>query len=393
MSRPCYWHLGILALCGFVTSFGAHIVATNLPPYAEAIGAGAFVVGLLIAVYDFAELFAKPLAGFIADRSGMKLTLNVGLGIFVLGSLLFLVINPKLLLLVRFIQGLGAAALSTVSITLVAKYFETGRGKAFGIYNAIKGAGYVIAPALGGFLIHGYGFAMIFIVSAGVGLVALLLSLLLPRDQNKDNNLKDDDDDMTLRQFFLIFKEPRLLPVYAVIVINMFMVGILFGFLPVYLHGIGYTPLQSGTAVSAATLSYLLVQPLAGYFADRISISVTVIVGLALAAFAIILTTFTTGILLLAIIVVAGLGVGTVWTNCDALVGALAEKKKLGASMGAAQSFKEFGDMVGPLLVGLLTQLYGVRVGFVSCGVLAMICLVLVVKSDALRSSRAHARA
>jgi MFS family permease len=41
------------------------------------------------------------------------------------------------------------AALSTISITLVAKYFTAGRGKAFGIYNAIKGAGYVIAPALG----------------------------------------------------------------------------------------------------------------------------------------------------------------------------------------------------------------------------------------------------
>ncbi len=387
-----YGILLILAACGFVTSFGAHIVATNLPPYAEAIGVGAFVIGLLIAVYDFAELFAKPLAGFIADRSGMKLTLLVGLGIFILGSLLFLVISPKLLLLVRFVQGLGAAALSTVSITLVAKYFETGRGKAFGIYNAIKGAGYVIAPALGGFLISGYGFTMIFIVSAGVGVLALLLSLLLPRDQNKDGNLEDDDDDITLRQFFLIFKEPRLLPTYAVIVVNMFMVGILFGFLPVYLHGIGYTPLQSGSAVSAPTLSYLLVQPLAGYLADRISISVTVIVGLTLAALAIILTTFTTGALLIAVIIAAGIGVGTVWTNCDALVGALAEKNKLGASMGAAQSFKEFGDMVGPLLVGLITQFYGVRIGFVSCGVLAVICLLLVVRSGALSTrSRAHA--
>ncbi len=375
-----YGILLILATCGFVTSFGAHIVATNLPPYAQAIGVGAFVIGLLIAVYDFAELFAKPLAGFIADRRGMKLTLRVGLGIFVLGSLLFLVINPELLLLVRFIQGLGAAALSTVSITLVAKYFETGRGKAFGIYNAIKGAGYVIAPALGGFLINGYGFAMIFIVSAGVGVLALLLSLLLPRDPNKGDGLDDDDNDITLRQFFLIFKEPRLLPTYAVIVVNMFMVGILFGFLPVYLHGIGYTPLQSGTAVSAATLSYLLVQPLAGYLADRISISVTVIAGLTLAAFSIIVTTFTTGILLLAVIVCAGLGVGTVWTNCDALVGALAEKNKLGASMGAAQSFKEFGDMVGPLLVGLITQFCGVRVGFVSCGGMALACLLLLVR-------------
>ena len=385
-----YGILLILALCGFVTSFGAHIVATNLPPYAEAIGAGAFVIGLLIAVYDFAELFAKPLAGFIADRSGMKLTLIVGLGIFVLGSLLFLVVSPKLLLLVRFVQGVGAAALSTVSITLVAKYFETGRGKAFGIYNAIKGAGYVIAPALGGFLIHGYGFKMIFIVSAGVGVLALLLSLLLPRDQNKDGKLEDDDDDITLRQFFLIFKEPRLLPTYAVIVVNMFMVGILFGFLPVYLHGIGYTPLQSGTAVSAATLSYLLVQPLAGYLADQISISATVIAGLALAACAIILTTFTAGIALLAVIVVAGLGVGTVWTNCDALVGALAEKNKLGASMGAAQSFKEFGDMVGPLLVGLITQFYGVRVGFVSCGLVALVCLFLVIRSGALMNAKSN---
>jgi len=35
------------------------------------VGVGAFVIGLLIAVYDFAELFAKPLAGFIADRCAL----------------------------------------------------------------------------------------------------------------------------------------------------------------------------------------------------------------------------------------------------------------------------------------------------------------------------------
>jgi MFS family permease len=121
-----YWYLLILALSGFVTSFGAHIVATNLPIYAEAVGVGAFVIGLLIGVYDFAELFAKPFAGFVADRRGMKLTLLVGLAIFIAGSLLFLAVSPSLLLLIRFIQGLGAAALSTVSISLVAKYFKEG---------------------------------------------------------------------------------------------------------------------------------------------------------------------------------------------------------------------------------------------------------------------------
>jgi MFS family permease len=112
--------LAILSLSGFVTSFGAHIVATNLPAYVESVGGGAMVIGLLIAVYDFAELFAKPAAGFIADRRGMKLMLLVGLMVFVAGSLLFLVI-PRFLLAVRFVQGLGAAALSTVSISLVAR--------------------------------------------------------------------------------------------------------------------------------------------------------------------------------------------------------------------------------------------------------------------------------
>lgn len=380
-----YWYLIILALSGFVTSFGAHIVATNLPSYAETVGVGAFMIGLLIGVYDFAELFAKPFAGFVADRRGMKLTLLVGLGVFILGSLLFLIISPKLLLLVRFIQGLGAAALSTVSITLVAKYFAAGRGKAFGIYNAIKGAGYVVAPVIGGFLAHTYSFRMIFTVSAAVGVVALLLSLLLPNDRRKDEQLEDDDDDLSLKEFFLIFKEPRLLPVYAVILINMFMVGIIFGFLPVYLYGMGYTPLESGSVVSIVTLSYLLVQPVAGHLADKVEIRGTVLLGLLLAASAIIVITFTSGSVLIAVSVLAGIGIGTVWTNSDALVSALAGENRLGASMGAAQSFKELGDMIGPLLIGLLTQFYGVRAGFITCGALALLFLLALASSGTLR--------
>src|SRR6266404_4820216 len=362
-----YRHLFILALAGFVTSFGAHIVATNLPSYARTAHVGAFMIGLLIGVYDFAELFAKPMAGFIADRRGMKLTLLAGLAIFSFGSLLFLIIDPGWLLLVRFVQGLGAAALSTVSITLIAKYFTARRGRAFGIYNAVKGAGYVIAPALGGFLAQAYGFAAIFVVSAAVGVVALLLCLLLPPERSTAGGLEEEDE-LSLREFFLIFKDLRLLPVYAVILINMFLVGILFGFLPVYLHGIGYTALESGTAVSAATLSYLLVQPFAGHLADKVASRMSVMTGLTLAALAIIAVTFTSGILLLIVIVVAGVGIGTVWTNSDALVSELAVPNQLGASMGAAQSFKELGDMIGPVAIGVLTQFCGVRIGFVACG-------------------------
>jgi len=372
-------NLAILSLAGFVTSFGAHIVATNLPSYAQTVGAGAFMIGLLIAVYDFAELFAKPIAGYIADRRGMKLTLLFGLGIFVFGSLLFLVIPARLLLLVRFVQGLGAAALSTVSITLVAKYYKSKRGRAFGIYNAIKGAGYVISPAIGGFIVRQSGFAWIFVVSAAVGAFALLLAAMLPKD---DERGQLDDDDIGLREFLQIFGNRTLAPVYAVIVINMFLVGILFGFLPVYVHGLGYSALESGILVSGATAAYLLIQPIAGHLADRVDIKQTVLGGLLLAALGVIAITFTTGGLLTFVVIVAGIGVGTVWTNSDTLVSSLASDSRLGASIGAAQSFKEFGDMTGPLLVGLLTQFFGVRVGFVACGSVALVLLGVLLFAD-----------
>lgn len=384
VTKTRYSLLFVLAASGFVTSFGAHIVATNLPSYAESVKVGAVMIGVLIGVYDFAELFAKPIAGWIADRNGRKLTLLAGLAVFILGSMLFLIVSPSLLIVVRFVQGLGAAALSTVSITLVAQHFSINRGRAFGIYNAIKGAGYVIAPVVGGFLAQRFGFGMIFIVSAGIGAIVLLLSLSIPADRKEGGSLEDDDDDMSLRDFFLIFRDPRLAPVYAVIVINMFMVGILFGFLPVYLHGLGYSAVDSGLVVSVVTLSYLLVQPLAGYLADRIDVRITVLLGLALAALAISIITFTSGIQLWAVSVLGGIGIGTVWTNSDVLVGQIADPRRLGASMGAAQSFKEFGDMVGPLLVGLLTQFYGIRSGFVTCGAVAFILLLVLARFHSL---------
>jgi len=249
------------------------------------------------------------------------------------------------------------------------------------VYNAIKGAGYV-APAAGGFLAQRYGFAMIFFASAAIGLVALIANLFLPNDRRGP---LDDDDEPSLRQSLLMFRDPRLMPIYAVIVINMFLVGILFGFLPVYLHGLGYSATESGTVVSIATRRTLLVQPLAGAMADRYAMRTIVLLGLLVAAVSIVATTFASGWILVAIVVAAGMGIGTVWTNSDALVSASAPSSQLGASIGAAQSFKEFGDMIGPLLVGAPTHFFGIRAGFVSCGAVALTLLLVLVRAAAFR--------
>ncbi len=379
MRIPRAWIVFILGFVGFVTSFGAHIVAVNLPIYAEQIGVGVAVIGLLIAAYDFAEILAKPIFGTLADRRGLKQTMLAGILLFTLASLGYPWIDPRLLLLVRFVQGLGAAALSAVSLALVGAYYAEHRGGAYGIYNAVKGAGYVVSPIIGTAIVWKSNFAAIFFAAAAIGALAFLLSLLLPEPVSASVRAFDDDDrGISLRSLAAVFRAPALRPWYAVTVVNMFFVGILFGFLPVRVHALGYPPLITGAILTSATASYLLIQPVAGALADRVDPSWTIRVGLGLAALSIILTPFVRGMPLVAVSILAGFGVGTVWTNTDVLISTLAEEGRLGATMGVAGSFKEFGDMLGPLLIGVVSQVFGLAVGFVACGILGLVALTLV---------------
>ena len=164
-SKPGRWTLLVLGFVAFVTSFGAHVVAVNLPVYAKQVGVGLAMIGVLIAVYDFAEIIAKPVFGFVADRTGMKPTMLAGLAVFSLASLGFFAVDPRLLIVIRLLQGMGAAALSIVSAALVAAYFPESRGQAFGVYNAVKGAGYVLSPIVGGAIVWASNFGMIFLAS------------------------------------------------------------------------------------------------------------------------------------------------------------------------------------------------------------------------------------
>jgi len=365
--------IAVLGFVAFVTSFGAHVVAVNLPVYAKQVGVGLTVIGVLIAVYDFAEIFAKPVFGWIADRRGIKTTMLVGIAFFSLASVSYLFVTPQLLILVRFLQGLSAAALSITSATLVAEYFAEDRGKAFGIYNSLKGAGYVLGPIIGGFIVWKSSFATIFLASSAAGALAFLLSLLLPPTTTKTPL----DDDFSLKLFAAAFRERTLLRWYVVIVVNMFMIGILLGFLPVYVNSLGYDQLKNGFIVAASTASYLFIQPLAGLLADRFGPTQVTYAGLGVSAIAIVLVPFTTGALLLSVAILGGLGVGTVWTNTDTAVSNLAKEGRLAATLGAAGSFKELGDMLGPLTIGFVSQLLGLKVGFVACGALGLGAIAL----------------
>lgn len=369
----------VLGFLGFATSFGAHIVAVNLPFYAEKAGIGLTMIGLLIAIYDFAEIIAKPVFGGLADKKGMKKALYLGIIIFILASLLYPFVPPKFLIVVRFLQGLGGAALSAVSLAMVGTLYKDNKGKAFGIYNAIKGLGYVVSPVIGGAIVMQSNFAGIFYACAGIGFIALLLAFTLPPDKQKSSAAFDDDDDFSLKSLFVVFKNKTLAPWFLIIVINMFFVGILFGFLPVRIHDLGYNPFNTGLLLSVTTVSYLLVQPVAGWLADKYNQVLILRLGMLLSVISTAAIPFVTGPLLIITCIVAGIGIGVVWTNSDALVSKLAAENAMGATMGVAGSFKELGDMIGPLLMGAISQALGLKWGFVICAALGGIALLITI--------------
>jgi MFS family permease len=370
----------VLGFLGFATSFGAHIVAVNLPFYAEKVGIGLTMIGLLIAIYDFAEIVAKPVFGGLADKKGMKKALYLGIIIFILASLLYSFVPPRLLIVVRFLQGLGGAALSAVSLAMVGTLYKDNKGKAFGIYNAIKGLGYVVSPIIGGAIVMKSNFGGIFYACAGIGFIALLLAFTLPADKQKGSAaFDDDDDDFSFKSLFVVFKNKTLAPWFLIIVINMFFVGILFGFLPVRIHELGYNPFDTGLLLSVTTVSYLLVQPVAGWLADKYNQVLILRLGMLLSIVSTAAIPFVTGSLLIITCIVAGIGIGVVWTNSDALVSKLAKENEMGATMGIAGSFKELGDMIGPLLMGAISQALGLKWGFVICAVLGGIALLVTI--------------
>jgi DHA1 family tetracycline resistance protein-like MFS transporter len=139
-----------------VDVLGLTIILPLLPFYAERLGASPTVVGLLVSTYAACQLVAGPLLGQISDRVGRKPLLLVSqMGTFI-GFLVLAWAGFAALLwmvfLARVIDGLTAGNLSLAQayISDVTKPEE--RAKSFGVIGVAFGIGFLIGPAISGFL-------------------------------------------------------------------------------------------------------------------------------------------------------------------------------------------------------------------------------------------------
>jgi MFS family permease len=372
-----------LYAAGFVTAFGAHSIAASLGGYTEREHASLLALGVLLAVYDGAEVILKPVFGSLADRIGPRPVLIGGLLAFTVASAAFVLAgNPALVGVARLGQGAAAAAFSPAAGALVARLTPgTRHGRAFGSYGAWKGLGYTLGPVLGGVLITLGGYTLLFAILAALALaVAAWAALAVPAAPPLPKT-RQTVVDLARRLAQGSFLRPTLALAGATAALA---VGV--GFLPVAGAGRGLGPLATGAAVSLLAACAALIQPWAGRARDagRLRDGTGMATGLALAAAGTAITTVLPGVAGIVLAAVAiGAGTGLVTPIGFAHLAAATPRERLGQTMGAAEVGRELGDAGGPLLVGAIAALSTLTLGMTGLAILLALTAVLVVKATA----------
>ncbi|MER7786972.1 MFS transporter [Streptomyces sp. NPDC097640] len=369
-----------LYAAGFTTAFGAHGIAANLGAGDKGLERSVLYLGLLLALYDGAEVVLKPVFGTVADRVGARPVLLGGLIAFAASSAVFVAVrDPGWLWAARLGQGAAASAFSPAASALVARLNpRAGHGRAFGSYGFFKSIGYTAGPLLGGTLVWAGGltllFAVLMVLAAAVAVwSALTVPAVPPLPKSRQTLLG-----LARRLSDGTFLRPVAALAAATAALS---VGV--GFLPLSGAADGLPLPATGAAVSALAACAALVQPWAGRALDdgRLTARAGMAAGLALTACGLTaaLLPGVAGMLTAAVLI--GAGTGLITPLGFAALAAVTPQERMGQTMGAAELGRELGDAGGPLLVAGVASAAALGWGYAALAlVVALVSLLLAVR-------------
>lgn len=178
-----------------VDIFGLMLILPLLPIYAEKMGASPFVAGLLVSAYAACQLVASPILGQLSDRWGRKPILLISQVGTLAGFVLLAAADTlTLVFLSRVIDGFTAGNISVANAYISDVSEPRHRARAFGLVGIAFGIGFVIAPALAGFLAsHGPRFPIYAAIAASAASILATAVLLPGRRAGEAHTVSDSE--------------------------------------------------------------------------------------------------------------------------------------------------------------------------------------------------------
>lgn len=401
--------LGAMTFALFMVMLDNTVVNVALPRMQSGLAASVSELQWVVDAYVLVFASLMLTGGTLGDLYGRKRAFVAGLLVFCAGSAICAVApTAGVLIGGRALQGLGAALLMPVTLSIIANAFtnEAERARAIGLWAGISGLALAGGPIVGGLLVDSFGWQSVFVINLPIGAVALTVALrVVPESCDPDGRRLDLPGQLLAilgvgsLTFGLIegngrgWTSPLIVALLAgsVVILAAFvaveartrtpmlqlapfrnatfaaanvvawlisfgMFGMFF-FLSLILQEVqGATPIEAGLMSLPATLTIAMTAPIAGRIAARWGPRVPMTVGMALVG---------TGLLLLLRIQPEstygdfwwalppiGLGMGLVMAPMTIAVMAAVRKERAGMASATLATSRELGGVFGIALLG-----------------------------------------
>jgi DHA1 family multidrug resistance protein-like MFS transporter len=366
----------------FFIFLGMSIISPILPLYAKTFDVSFTLISLAISMYAFGRFLADLPVGLVADRLGRKPLMVVGTLLLTLTAFMNALARTFWeFLLYRLVQGLGSSMWMTSRTTLLADILKPEeRGRIMSYFQAFMLLGSSAGPTIGGFVATRWGIQAPFFFYALTGLISLVLTIIWIKEPKGVRDRHTLDSPLSLKGVRRLLSNSSFsMACLATFTVFFMRTGIRGTMIPLYADGVlGLNESSIGTVISYATIVNLIMTIPVGYAIDYFGRKPPIIVSLIITALSSFVFPMTSNYVQISMATVL-LGIGTSGGGQAPL--ALATDATLdephGLSMGLYRLFGDIGFVVGPIILGMIADGYGLKMPFYFMTGLILISAVL----------------
>lgn len=351
-------------------------IAPALPAIVRDLGISKLQVGLLITAFTLPGMVLAPFLGVLADRFGRKRILVPSIFLFGLaGTACALTRDFNTLIVLRVFQGVGAAALGSLNVTIIGDlYSGRRRAAAMGLNASVLSIGVASYPLIGGALASLAWHYPFYLSLAAIPLGLIVLTALRNPEPRSKEGLRD-----YLGGTWGYLKNLKVAALFAAGVLTFI---ILYGALLIYFallldesfHASAFT---IGLVMSLMSLTTAIVSSQLGRISAWFSEATLIKAAFAIYALALALIPLMPSLWLLLIpVMIFGIGQGVNLPSIHTLVAGLAPMEYRAAFMSINAAMLRLGQTIGPPLVGLFYVYGGSDAAFYATAGLALVASV-----------------